>query len=46
MTGKLKIRDGIYYAVIYYKDSYGNINKNGYPQNLKNVEIKKKLKEF
>jgi len=46
MTGKLKIRDGIYYAVIYYKDSYGKYKQKWISTKLKERGNKKEAQKF
>lgn len=46
MTGKLKIRDGIYYAVIYYKDSYGKYKQKWISTKLKERGNKKEAQRI
>ena len=46
MTGKLKIRDGIYYVVIYYKDSYGKYKQKWISTKLKERGNKKEAQRI
>ncbi len=46
MTGKIKIRNGIYYAVINYKDNYGNYKQKWISTGLKERGNKKEAQRF
>ena len=46
MTGKLKIRNGIYYAVINYKDNYGSYKQKWISTGLKERGNKKEAQKF
>lgn len=46
MTGSLKVRKGIYYAVINYKDHYGNYKQKWISTGLKERGNKKEAQRF